>query len=148
MRHDTQSHTTKGHTVRANGRPHNAELVGGLLSLRQQLAVVTASPAVVTAHQLTAEVSLVLEPVWSVLATPDESTGVGFLRRLGNTTAEVEALNTAVVRQAVQTYQTLNLVAPTMRDAWRSLESSVFRTPLCELGRCRSGACVLAALHM
>jgi hypothetical protein len=56
MRHDTQSHTTKGHPVRANGRPHNAELVGGLLSLRQQLAVVTASPAVVTASSTWAAV--------------------------------------------------------------------------------------------
>ncbi|MGH3776992.1 MAG: sigma factor-like helix-turn-helix DNA-binding protein [Pseudonocardiaceae bacterium] len=119
--HDTWSHPMKDRMAPANGNPHNAELVDDLLSLRQQLAVVTASPAVATAHQLLAEVSLVLEPVWSVLAAPDESTGVGFLRRLGHTTAEVEALNTAVVCQAAQTYQTLNLVAPTMRDVWRSL---------------------------
>jgi hypothetical protein len=119
--HDTWSHPLTGRTAQANGRPHNAELVGELLSLRQQLAMVTASPAVAMAHQVVAEVSSVVEPVWSVLAALDESTGVGFLRRLGNTTAEVEALNTAVMRHAVQSCQTLNLVAPTRRDVWRSL---------------------------
>jgi hypothetical protein len=50
--HDTRSHPMKGRAARANGCPHNAELVGDWLALRQQLAVVTASSAVVTSHQL------------------------------------------------------------------------------------------------
>jgi hypothetical protein len=119
--HDTRSYPPTGRQAKTNGRPRNAELAADLLSLREQLTVATTSPAITTAHQLTAEVSLVVEPVWSVLAALDESAGVGFLRRLGHATAEVDALNTAVVRQAVQTYQRINLVGPTMGDVWHSL---------------------------
>jgi hypothetical protein len=107
--------------AKGRGQPRTTDLVGDLLSLRRQIAVVAASPAIVTAHQLTAEVSAVLEPVWSVLATRDDTTGIGFLRRLGGTTTEVQALNDAVAHRAVQTYQKLDLAAPAMRDVWRCL---------------------------
>jgi hypothetical protein len=39
------------------------------MSLRRPIAVVAASPAVASAHRLTVDVSAILEPVWSVLAT-------------------------------------------------------------------------------
>lgn len=56
------------------------------------------SPGVHAAHQLTADVLPVLEPVWSVLV--DNDNGVGFLRG-----SEPHAHNTAVATEAVQTYR-------------------------------------------
>lgn len=113
---DPQLRPTSG-----RGQPRTTELVDELLSLHQQIAMVAASPAITTAHRLTAEVSAVLEPVWSVVARHDGTAGIGFLRRLSDTTTEVQRLNDAVARRAVQTYQKLDLAAPAMRDVWHSL---------------------------
>ncbi|HKS45804.1 MAG TPA: hypothetical protein VJT49_11980 [Amycolatopsis sp.] len=113
---DPQLHPAKG-----RGQPQAADLVDDLLSLRQQIAVVASSPVIATARQLTAEVSAVLEPVWSVLASRDNTTGIGFLRRLGSSATEVQALNDAVAHRAVRIYQELDLAAPAMQDVWRCL---------------------------
>jgi hypothetical protein len=91
--------------------------------LRRQVEILSRSPAVGAAYQMTRQVSSVLEPVWDILDAHDPRSGVGHLRDLGsaNMTDEVSALNEAVLVAAVQAYGQLNLVAPSTGAIWRSL---------------------------
>jgi len=98
--------------------------LGELVWLQQQLAAVASSRVVTGAHRLTAEVAPVLEPVWSILARAETTIGgVGFLRRFGLEDARAEAaeINAAVAKQAVETYQSLELIAPSTREVWSAL---------------------------
>jgi DNA-binding CsgD family transcriptional regulator len=98
-----------------------AEALAELLHLRRQLERVAETPAVGQAHQLTAHVAQILEPVWSIVNPSHGVGGVGFIRRYGVPDPAAAAINAAVTEQAVNIYGSLDLVAPSTRDVWRSL---------------------------
>ncbi len=118
----TANHQQRGSDL--NGSD-SAELLAEMLKLRSQLDQIANMPAVAQAHQLTAQVALVLEPVWSLVSTSAaaNTSGVGYLRRYGSQDPhqEAAAINDAVAERAVRVYGSLNLVAPTTRDVWQAL---------------------------
>jgi hypothetical protein len=98
-------------------------LCDDLVIVRRQLAAAAASPAVAAAYQLTADVTYMLEPVWTVLSAAEPSGGVGYLRSLGSATPAPQTTrsNADVVVAVVERYRGLNLVAPHAREVWRQL---------------------------
>src|SRR5689334_11334684 len=107
---DARSSKSKQHNA-GRDSSSRAELLIELLNLRNQLKQIALSPAVTQAHQLTAQVAQVLEPVWSVVtASPEANTGgVGYLRRYGapDLNQEAAAINAAVAERAVRVYGSL-----------------------------------------
>lgn len=128
-----QKVTTRGTARTPGGQQHasrpdgsgSAELVTEMLNLRRPLDQIASLPAVAQAHRLTAQVALVLEPVWSVVNTSGAAgtSGIGYLRRYGSPdpNQEAAAINAAVAKRAVRAYGSLDLVAPATRDVWQAL---------------------------
>ncbi|MEV7602949.1 hypothetical protein AB0O91_36845 [Kitasatospora sp. NPDC089797] len=101
--------------------PPAPEALAELLAVREQLARLETSPLVTGAHRLARNFGPVLEPVWSLLATPDD--GVGHLRQYGTGTTAPAArrANTAVAAKALRAYKKLKLVGPDRHQIWAAL---------------------------
>lgn len=99
------------------------QLLREVLRLRQQLARVAQSAAVAQAYRLTVQVAQVLEPVWSIAGPDPGVAGVGYLRRFGaaDLSGDAAGSNAGVAAKAASVFGSIDLVAPSVGEVWRSL---------------------------
>jgi DNA-binding CsgD family transcriptional regulator len=100
------------------------QILRDLLWLRHQLDSIAGTPAVTGAWRLAADVTPVLEPIWSIVGLASaEVEAVGFLREYGKPgAAQAAGVNAAVAQHAALTFGALDLTAPSRREVWDAME--------------------------